>query len=132
MSDQLRNISVIICAYTEERWTELLAAVESIQKQSVFAREIILVIDHNTSLLERLKAHFPDLIIIENDRLKGLSGARNSGIAIAQGALIAFLDDDAIAEPDWLERLSNNCQDPRILGTGGYVEPLWDEKKPGW
>ncbi|HEY4389179.1 MAG TPA: glycosyltransferase, partial [Ktedonobacteraceae bacterium] len=87
------DISVIICAYTEDRWTELLKAVESIRQQSISAREIILVIDHNTSLLERSRTQIADAIVIENNRSKGLSGARNSGIALARGTFIAFLDD---------------------------------------
>ena len=54
------------------------------------------------------------------------------GIALAQGALIAFLDDDAIAEPDWLVRLTNCCADPQVLGAGGIIEPLWLSKRPAW
>ncbi|HTK11594.1 MAG TPA: glycosyltransferase family 2 protein [Ktedonobacteraceae bacterium] len=132
MKNSICDISVIICAYTEDRWTELLKAVESIRQQNIVAREIILVIDHNTSLLERSRMQIADAIVIENNRPKGLSGARNSGIARAKGLFIAFLDDDAIAEPDWLERLNAGCQNPHVLGTGGVVEPLWVEKRPDW
>ncbi len=133
MSNQTNDdISVIICAYTEQRWLELLDAVESIQKQSMLPREIILVIDHNPRLLERLQAQLTGVTIIENIESRGLSGARNSGISIARGSLIAFLDDDATAEVDWLERLCKGCQDPKVLGTGGYVEPRWMGEKPSW
>jgi glycosyltransferase involved in cell wall biosynthesis len=96
------------------------------------AREIILVIDHNTALFERVLRHLSGVVVIENSGLKGLSGARNSGVALAQGTLIAFLDDDAIAEVNWLERLSSGCQSPDVLGTGGVVEPLWMGRKPVW
>jgi glycosyltransferase involved in cell wall biosynthesis len=132
MNDNIYGISVIICAYTEERWFEVLAAVESIQQQSLPAREIILVIDHNPSMYERIRTQVSGVIVIENHRPKGASGARNSGLTLAQGELIAFLDDDAIAEPDWLERLSNGCRNPKVLGTGGVVEPLWVGKIPAW
>ena len=126
------DVSVIICAYTEERWHDLVAAVESIQRQTIPSREIILVIDHNTQLFERARAHIPGISVIENSRPKGLSGARNSGIAKAQGTLIAFLDDDAIAEPDWLERLEICCRDQQVLGAGGVVQPLWSGKRRAW
>lgn len=126
------DISVVICAYTEERWHDIVAAVESIQQQSIAPRETILVIDHNTRLFERARTSIPGVSVIESSQPKGLSGARNSGLAIAQGALIAFLDDDAIAEPDWLERLAHCCRDPQVLGAGGIVEPLWSSKRPGW
>jgi GT2 family glycosyltransferase len=123
---------VIICAYTEERWSELLAAVESIRRQSMPAREIILVIDHNTSLCEQVRTHLSGVVVTENSRPRGLSGARNSGVALARSTLIAFLDDDAIAESDCLERLNESCQDPNVLGAGGFVKPLWMGKKPAW
>src|SRR6266851_802989 len=116
VKSEILNVSVIICAYTEDRLYDLVAAVESIQKQNIPPREIIVVIDHNTQLLERTQAQLPNVISIENCEVQGLSGARNSGIARAKGKLIAFLDDDAIAEPDWLIRLSQCCEDPQVLG----------------
>jgi GT2 family glycosyltransferase len=131
-TDVILDVSVIICTYTEERWHDLVAAVESIQQQSTPPREIIVVVDYNTPLFERVRVHIPDVIAIENNEPQGLSGARNSGIAIAQGALIAFLDDDATAEPDWLVQLSRCCKDTQILGAGGIVEPLWSSKPPSW
>ena len=132
MTQTACDISVIICAYTEERWHDLVAAVESIQRQCVLPREVIVVIDHNPRLLQRVRAHLPGVIVTENCGQQGLSGARNSGVAIAQGALIAFLDDDATAEPDWLNRLTRCCEDAQVLGAGGAVEPLWLGKRPAW
>jgi glucosyl-dolichyl phosphate glucuronosyltransferase len=132
MSDAILDVSVVICAYTEERWGNLVAAVASLKSQSIPPREIILVIDNNTSLFERARSRLLSTIVIENREQRGLSGARNSGVAIAAGLLIAFLDDDAIAEPDWLELLSRCCQDSRVLGAGGVVEPLWLSEPPVW
>jgi GT2 family glycosyltransferase len=126
------GISVIICVYTEMRWNEIVAAVRSVQQQSQPPHEIILVVDHNPALLERVQSQIPGVITVANCEPQGLSGARNSGIAAASGALITFLDDDAIAEPDWLERLYRCCEDPQVLGAGGSVEPLWSEKRPPW
>lgn len=132
MIDETGDISVVICAYTEERWHELVAAVESIRRQSLPPRETILVIDHNRRLFERARTHISGVTVIENSEPRGLSGARNSGIAIALGSFIAFLDDDAAAEPDWLERLSCCCKDPIVLGVGGIVEPVWSVGRPAW
>ena len=123
MKDTTLDVSVVICAYTEERWDDLVAAVESLQQQSIPPREIIVVVDHNPRLLDRVRAYLPGVVAIENSKPQGLSGARNSGLAIAQGALIAFLDDDATAEPDWLARLATAVRTPRVLGAGGTVEP---------
>jgi glucosyl-dolichyl phosphate glucuronosyltransferase len=126
------DVSVIICAYTEERWSNLGAAVASIQQQSAAPREIIVVIDYNRPLFERARAELSGVLVIENSEPKGISGARNSGGAVAQGTLIAYLDDDAIAEPDWLELLCACCKDAQVLGVGGVVEPLWSVKRPVW
>lgn len=132
MTERSVDVSVIICAYTEERWSDLVAAIESIETQCLPARELLVVIDHNTSLLERVRAYFPSIKVVENSEAQGLSGARNSGIAHASGSLIAFLDDDATAEPDWLERLYRCCEDERVLGAGGTVEPAWLGSQPAW
>jgi len=132
MTENTEDVSVIICAYTEERWSDLSDAIESIQQQTVHARELILVIDHNKPLLERVQRHLPGVTAIENSGPTGLSGARNSGIARAKSALVAFLDDDAIAEPDWLERLCGCFDDEIVLGAGGTVEPAWTSEQPAW
>src|SRR5258708_7953607 len=126
------NVSVIICTYTEERWQDLAAAIESIQQQTLRAHQVIVVVDHNKSLLERVHTQFPGVFAVENMEAQGLSGARNSGIAHASGTLVAFLDDDATAEPTWLELLCRCCEDQRVLGVGGTVVPEWLSKQPRW
>ena len=126
------DVSVIICAYTEARWADLIAAVDSIRNQSVAAREIIIVVDHNPALWERIREQYSDAIVIESREPSGLSGARNSGVAIAQSSLVAFLDDDAIAEKDWVKKLAECCQNPEVLGAGTRVDPLWETQQPAW
>ena len=132
MTQITNDISVIICAFTEERWDATVAAIQSAHQQTLPPVEVILVIDHNPALLARARANISGIIAIENSEPKGLSGARNSGIAIAQGTFIAFLDDDAIAELDWLEKLYERCKDPLVMGTGGAVDPLWLGPQPRW
>ncbi len=132
MSQTTYDISVIICAYTEDRWDALVAAVESVQQQTLPPREIIIVIDRNLDLLKRVQEQIQGLVVVENTQAHGLSGARNSGIAVAKSQFIAFLDDDAIAAPDWLMVLSEKFTDPRVLGIGGTVTPLWLGKVPLW
>jgi glycosyltransferase involved in cell wall biosynthesis len=95
-------------------------------------REVIVVVDHNPSLLEKTRASLASVLVIQNTGSQGLSAARNSGVEAARGTLIAFLDDDAIAAPDWLEQLVQLCQNPTVLGTGGAVEPTWVSKRPAW
>ncbi|GHO81115.1 glycosyl transferase family 2 [Ktedonobacter sp. SOSP1-85] len=126
------DISVIICAYTERRWDDLAAAVSSVQQQTLPAREIIVVIDHNPQLFNKAQADLTGIAVIQNQEERGLSGARNSGVAIAQGQFIAFLDDDALADANWLMLFQQVLQDPHILGVGGSVVPLWVDHNPSW
>lgn len=126
------DVSVVICAYAMQRWDQLVAAVESLRAQTVLPREVVVVVDHNPELFERVRNGLPDVIALENREQRGLSGARNSGIAVAKGAHIAFLDDDAVAMPDWLSWLTGYDDDDRVLGVGGAADPIWASGRPRW
>lgn len=128
----LPDISVVVCAYTEERWEPLVAAIDSLRRQTRPPREVIVVIDHNPPLLERARTQFPDAVVLENREPRGLSGARNSGIAAARGEVVAFLDEDAAAAEGWLEQLAAAYADPEVAGVGGAIEPVWLAGRPHW
>jgi glucosyl-dolichyl phosphate glucuronosyltransferase len=130
--DTVSDVSVVICAYCQDRWDELTAAIASVQMQSLPPREIVVVVDHNRELFERVRSQVPCVVAVESMEPRGLSGARNSGVAATRSEVIAFLDDDAVAPPDWLEQLAAGYEDPRVLGVGGPVEPLWQEGRPRW
>jgi glucosyl-dolichyl phosphate glucuronosyltransferase len=124
--------SIVICAYTQDRWNEINAAVESVRNQSVKPAEILLVVDHNRPLYERLVAAMPDIKVLENGSARGLSGGKNTGLAAACGDVVAFLDDDATAEPGWLEHLLNGYASPDVAGVGGLTLPNWQTGRPRW
>ncbi len=71
------KISVIICTYTEKRWDTLVAAITSVQQQSMSPQEIIVVSDNNPALAARLRAQFTGITVAENDGMRGISTARN-------------------------------------------------------
>jgi glycosyltransferase involved in cell wall biosynthesis/GT2 family glycosyltransferase len=126
------TISVLICAYTLDRLDVLSQAIESVRAQTAPAQEIVLTIDHSPELLAESRRRWPDLRLVENHEDQGLSGARNCGVAACSGEVVAFLDDDALAAPDWLERLGEAYRDPAVIGAGGAVHPAWVEGKPSW
>ncbi len=126
------DFTVVICAYTEDRWLELTTALASLRAQTAPARELIVVIDHNPRLLERAQAAFPEAQVIANQHGRGLSGARNTGVLAARGEIIAFMDEDARADPDWLAQLARGYTRPEILGVGGEIEPGWQAGRPAW
>ncbi|MFE0674830.1 glycosyltransferase family 2 protein [Streptomyces sp. NPDC058867] len=137
------DVSVVICVYTEDRWQDILAAVTSVRHQSLPAVETLLVVDHNPALLDRLRKQYgagagpldggPELRIMPNAGPQGLSAGKNTGIAAARGSVVAFLDDDAVAEPDWLRHMADAYDDPHVMAVGGRTVPAWASgHRPAW
>jgi len=128
----IKSVSVVICAYTEDRWDDVLAAVASVRAQSIQPREIIVVVDHNRRLYERLASALPELVVVENQEQRGLSGGKNTGVSVSTGDVVAFLDDDAVADPDWLKFLLDAYSDEAVIGVGGLTLPDWETARPVW
>jgi glycosyltransferase involved in cell wall biosynthesis len=126
------GLSVVICTYTEARWAQLLLAIESVRAQDRAPDEIVVVVDHNPALFERLGGLDLPVRVVENTGPRGLSAARNVGLAAVDGGIVVYLDDDAVAEPDWLSRLTAAFADPRVVAVGGAAVPAWESHRPGW
>lgn len=125
--------SVVVCVYTEERLSQIREALDSIACQTVSPWQVIVVADHNPRLRDQLAADYPGHEMIANKFGRGLSGARNTGIGHAAGDVVAFLDDDARAEPRWLETLLASYDDESVLGVGGVVLADWGSPgRPAW
>lgn len=126
------SIAVIVCAHTAERLANIRDALRSLEVQSRPPAEIILIVDHNPELMATIRAEFPSVTVKPNSGAKGLSGARNTGVQSASADIVAFLDDDAGAAPDWLERLAAAYADADTMAVGGHVEPVWPQRRPRW
>jgi glycosyltransferase involved in cell wall biosynthesis len=130
------DISVVICVYTEDRWADIQAAVASVRAQSRPALETLLVVDHNQALLDRLSKEYKEteeVRVLANAGPRGLSAGRNTGIAASYGDVIAFLDDDAVAERDWLLHFAEGYEDPLVMAVGGRTMPIWASgRRPAW
>ena len=128
------DVSVVVCSYTVERWNELRAAVSSLEAQDQLPREIIVVVDHNAELFERAQRCFNSggVRVVENDGAPGLSDARNTGVAAASGTIVAFLDDDAVADSHWLAEILRHYDQDSVVGVGGSAAPEWVARRPSW
>ncbi|MCV9992911.1 glycosyltransferase [Paeniglutamicibacter sp. ZC-3] len=125
-----RLVSVVICAFTESRWNDLVRARASLACQSMEPAEVIIVIDYNPRLLERAREQFSDAVVVANTEAKGLSGARNSGVARASGEIVLFLDDDAVADTQWVRYMTEPFIHSDVVGVGGMALPKWDAGQP--
>ena len=119
--------SVVICAYTEDRWDLLVLSVESVLQQDRKPIEVIVCVDHNDALLARCHRKWAPgsddalipVVVIANKYEGHLGSARNSAAEITHGDIVVFLDDDARADRDWLERLLAPYDDERVIAVGG-------------
>ena len=129
--------SVVICSYN--RLDHLLASVTSALQQTIPADtyEVIVVdnasTDGTAQAIQKLVDEHPNLRYLYETRL-GLATARNTGWQAAQGTYIAFLDDDAKAESNWLETakelIERNPTNLRCVG--GPIHPFYTSPKPDW
>ena len=133
--------SVIVCTY--RRTDSLEKCLRSVAAQTVGhdRYEVLLVNnypeDDLSNLVEELRAElFADrpgglrLIVCP---LKGLSFARNAGIGEARGEVLCFIDDDAVADGDWLEGILETFQeDPQVGVVGGQILLVPPEPAPRW
>ncbi|BBY27919.1 glycosyltransferase family 2 protein [Mycolicibacterium sediminis] len=129
------STSVVICAYTPSRWQAMCDAVDSVLTQRLPVDELLLVIDHDEDLfaaaLERYRGSVMPKVL-RSTGPRGLSGARNTGLRAAGSDVVAFLDDDARAEPGWSEAMVAHYTAEDVEGVGGYAMPDWPDARPSW
>lgn len=132
MTQAPATVSVVVCTYTLARWAELADGVKAVDAQLRPGDELVVVVDHAPDVLERAKAELPGRIA-PNAHGKGLSGGRNTGVDLATGDVVAFLDDDALPGPGWLDALRAPFSDPAVTGVAGAVDPAWEGgRAPRW
>ncbi|HHV24437.1 MAG TPA: glycosyltransferase family 2 protein [Methanosarcina sp.] len=129
-------ISVVICTYN--RADLLPGALDSLLQQSLEQSlfEIIVVDNNSTDTTPDVVAQYASYLHIRyiHEPLQGLAHARNRGYKEARGKYIAYLDDDARADPEWLKNIldsfNNTVPDPLVVG--GPIYPFYLSKKPEW
>lgn len=152
---QTLTVSVAIPAYTMKRWGLLHRAVESARSQTARVDQVVVCIDNNDELLRRAEAEWGQakgtpVKIIPNrhsdhlsrvgahraahgtDRRFGSGTARNTAAACIDSDIIAFMDDDAHARPEWIEQLLRVFADPSITAVGGPPLPDYEAARPAW
>lgn len=126
MTAERPQIAVVVCTHLTARWPQLLECLASVEGQRVQPAQVVVVVDGNAELVERLQRRDGPETVVSLAENGGLSAARNAGIAACSSEWVAFLDDDAVAEPTWLESLHKACRESGAVGAGGLSRPLWE------
>jgi len=122
--------SVVIASHSPQRREALAEAVTSVLGQGPY--EVVVAVDNNAYLYEWVRTQLTDVVPAHNQGTPGASATRNVGARAAAGRILAFLDDDAIARPGWLQNLTAPLARPEVVAVGGYAEPVWLGRAPEW
>jgi glycosyltransferase involved in cell wall biosynthesis len=128
----IEKVSVVVSVYSRGRLRYLLDCIDSLRRQSVKPFEVIVVLDPDPNLIEFYRARLSGDIRVVISEGFGLSNARNAGVKNAKSDIVAFIDDDAVADRDWLRNLLKNYEAPEVAGVGGLIKPLWESDRPRW
>jgi glucosyl-dolichyl phosphate glucuronosyltransferase len=128
----LSNVSIIVSTYTKKRLPDIERCLASIEKQTLQPAEVLLVLDPIDELIEFYRQRVPEFVKIVVSSGVGLSYARNTGVMQALGNIVAFIDDDALADPCWLENFLANYQNGEVMGVGGFISADWENTRSLW
>jgi glucosyl-dolichyl phosphate glucuronosyltransferase len=128
-------LSIVVCTHSLENYPNLIKAVESLLEQTYREREIIVAVDGNPELYTRFVSRYesrPEVRAVLLEKNSGVSAARNAGVRVAGGEVIAFMDDDAMADKDWLKELLVIYKACDAVAVGGKILPVWPERRPDY
>lgn len=125
------TVSVVVCTYNRQMKPYLTKCIDSLLNQT-YPVEVICIVDGNEPYYYDLLKSLPPAINLYFNLLnQGLSYSRNKGAKKATGDVVAFIDDDAVADREWVEELAR-CYWDGAIAVGGKLLPLWSSKKPFW
>ena len=129
------RVSVVLCTYSPDMYDHFRDAAESVLEQSYDDVELVIVVDGNDELYGRVQEDYGDLedvVLHCNDENVGLLESRNTGAALATGDVVAFIDDDAVTDEDWVAELVESYEERGALAVGGKMTPEWVAEKPAF
>lgn len=126
------DVTVILCTYNRAMWLrDVLDCLLKLRTDGAFTYEIVVVDNASTDDTPQIvadvirEAPLPMRYLRESH--PGPSAARNRGIAAARGTWLAFIDDDELADPNWLFELLRMAEHKRVRVVGGAVRLVLSE-----
>lgn len=129
------RVSVVLCTYTLDMYDHFAEAADSVLSQTFDNVELVVIVDGTTEVYDRVVKDYgdrEDVVVHCNDENVGLLKSRNRGAEIATGDVVAFIDDDAVADEEWVERLVRAYEEEDAIAAGGKMEPEWVAGKPSF
>ena len=127
------DVSVVICTYSPDMFDAFSESVDSILDQTYDDIELIIIIDGNSELYERVVDEYGDFESVQihlNEENIGLSASRNNALEYVSGDVVALIDDDAVADPHWIEELVGVYERRDAIAVGGRMVADWVAGKP--
>jgi glycosyltransferase involved in cell wall biosynthesis len=112
----LPRVSVVVCSYNGAATVE--ACLLSLQRLRYADYEVVFVDDGSTDATPAIVARFPAVRYVRQPN-RGLSVARNTGLSLATGDVVAYTDSDCEADEDWLYHLATALRRSTFVGVGG-------------
>lgn len=137
LSETAPSVSVVVTSYNLRRLPDIRELLQSLAKQASSETEVIVVIEGSRIFAECVEQLCKELLkcrwlVHFEDRIRGISNARNVGVSVAQGVIIAFVDDDAILPPEWVQNLMGVFQRTSVAAVSGGARPLWKCSDAQW
>jgi glycosyltransferase involved in cell wall biosynthesis len=127
------QLSIVVPTYSEARLRNLDALVDSLRAQKEFIEEAIIVCEtEHLASMARLRFSPLDWVRITASNLGSATAARNTGICLAKGDVVAFLDDEVVPTSHWAWSVLQHFDDPEVIGVTGPSHPLWLCPVPVW
>jgi O-antigen biosynthesis protein len=123
MAEDAARVSVVVCTYNGS--ATLRACMEGLMDLNHPDFEVIVVDDGSTDTCSEIACEY-DVRLIRTEN-RGLSAARNTGLAAATGEIVAYIDDDAVCDRDWLRFLDSVFATTDYAAVGGPNVPPRDE-----
>jgi glycosyltransferase involved in cell wall biosynthesis len=132
-----REISAVICTYN--RYDVLPQAIQSCIDQRLEPDSFDIIVIDNSPDTETARSFGEQYLGIENlsyltASTAGLSNARNIAMSTSEAEIVAYLDDDAIANENWLSEIVSAFArfGSGVMAAGGRIVPSWPVTRPSW
>ena len=135
----MRNTVIDVIVSTLNRANRLAECLRALEAQTLPPRQFsVIVIDNGSTdttgeVVAEFCARNGNTQFLREER-SGLAVARNTGLSRCQAKLVAFTDDDALPDPEWLQRIVRRFASlpQEVAAIGGEVVPIWEESRPAW